>query len=159
MRVWSVLAVVLLAFPVAGVGCRFVEPRTTMPAIAMLDSADWMVRKKAAIALAEGMGPPDEALRPLYRAIFKEQNPEAYGQMLIAMGASGIAEARSLIDARINDPDADMQQSARTALKRWLVRNSVMAEDEELPPPPNRLYGPLPLPPDAPGAKPQPWLH
>src|SRR5438034_8655435 len=137
MRIWTILAAMPLFLACAGVNCRLAEPRTTMPAIAMLDSADWVVRQGAAVALAEGVGPPVEAVPPLYRAMFKERNPQVYGAMLIAIGASGISEAKPLIDARINDPDQDMQQQARTALRRWLVRNSLMGEDEELPPPPH----------------------
>jgi len=159
MRIWSVLVAMSLALSCAGVGCRLVQSRRTMPAIAMLDSADWMVRQRAAVALAEGAGPPAEAVPPLYRAMFKERNPQVYGAMLIAIGASGIAEARPLIDARINDPDGDMQQWARTALKRWLVANSLMDPQEELPPPPHRLYGPATPPPDSPASKPTPGLE
>src|SRR5262249_4788884 len=129
MRIWSLLAAVCLALPCAGLGCRLIQPRQPMPAVIMLNSADWEVRYRAAVALAEGVGPPTEAVPPLYRAMFKERNPQVYGAMLIALGASGISEARPLIDARINDPDADMQQSARTALRRWLVRNLLLGED------------------------------
>jgi len=110
--------------------------------------------------LTEGEGPPVEAVPRLWRALGKEQNPEAYGAMLVALGASGIAEVRPLIDARLNDPDGDTQRFARAALKRWLVRNMLMSEDEALPPPPHRLYAPPEaLPPGAPGAKAFPGLN
>jgi hypothetical protein len=158
MRLRSALAALCLMLPIVGGGCHPAEVRSAGPAIAMLDSADWTARRKAADSLAQGEGPPTEAVRPLYAALRREQNPKAYGAMLIALGASGIAEARPLIDARVNDPDGDMQQWARAALKRWLVRNSLMGEEDALPPPPHRLYGPSSPPPGAPGAQPTPGL-
>lgn len=129
-------------------------------AMRLLGSSDAGERRRGAEELARGDGPPAEAVPALYAAIREEQSPKVYGALLVALGSAGIAEARPLIDARIDDPDSDARGYAREALRRWLVRNMLLSEGEELPPPPHRLYGPTSaLPPGAPGAKPTPELR
>jgi hypothetical protein len=161
MRRRSVLAPLsLAALLAASPGCSSSPPpRSAGAMVAQLASADWQARQKAAEELGQGEGPPASAVPALYAALRKEQDARVQGALLVAFGASGAAEAKPLIDARIADPDADAQGHARRALKKWLVRNMLMTDDEELPPPPHRFYGQVQLPPGAPGSKPTPGLE
>jgi hypothetical protein len=132
------------------------EAKSPVDAIQKLQSADWEERRHAADELRDDNGPAPQALPYLLAAIQHEQNPKAFGAMMITLGKSGIAEARGIIDPRVNDPDEDMRRWARRALAMWLKRNGLLAEDDELPPPPHPLYQwppPMPLPPNAPAAQ------
>lgn len=154
------LAVVVLALSLASACTHAREPAVPPSTLAALQSTDWQERRKAADDLAKDDGPAPEAVVPLYRALKKEQNGEVYGAMLVALGHAGIAEIRPIIDARVNDPDHDMQRWARAALKAWLVRNGLFGPEQELPAPPNPVYSPpSALPSSAPGAHPWPGLE
>lgn len=149
-----VLALILVGLSLSGCRREAREPQQPTDLISMLQSPVWQERRAAAIQLRDDDGPPPEVFPHLYAAIQTEQNPYAYDALLVTLGASGAAEAKPLIDARINDPDEDVRKSAQAALKLWLVRNSLMSEDEELPPPPHPFYGPVQVPPGAPASRP-----
>src|SRR5262245_51179571 len=95
-------AFVLICAALSAPACQR-EPRTQADAIGMLRSPDANERKDAANKLRKRDPMPPEAVPHLFAAIQVEQNPEAYDAMLLALGASGAAEAKPLIDARIND--------------------------------------------------------
>jgi len=130
------------------VGCR--EPRTTNEVVADLRNPDPDKRQNAADDLRTDQGVPAEAIPHLLQAIQTEQNPKAYGAMLITLGRSGVAEAKPLIDARIPDMDRDMRRWVSRALKYWLIANKQLPPDPQLPD--GWPYGqpgfPPPLPPD-----------
>jgi hypothetical protein len=146
--------VVALAF--ASIGChRGRHAKSPAEMVANLRSPEWETRRHAADQLRDDGGPIPEALPALYDAMMHEHNLKAYGAMLITLGASGIAEARPLIDARMSDPSEDMRRWAKRALNLWLVRNGLMSENDDMPPLGDPLYGPPPpLPPTAPGSHP-----
>src|SRR5262249_60607218 len=97
--------------------------KSPVDAIRNLQSADREDRRHAADELRDDNGPPPEAIPYLLAAIQHEQNPKAFGAMMITLGKSGIVEARSIIDPRVNDPDEDMRRWARRALKQWRGRH------------------------------------
>lgn len=136
------------------------DAKSPAEAAAALNSPDWERRRHAADELFDTVKgpegpPPIEAVQALLAAVQKEQEPHVVGALLIALGASGVPEARSFIDPRIADPTEDMRRWSTRALKYWLVRNHLLAKGAELPPPPGPLYGPPPqLPPDVPGSHP-----
>jgi hypothetical protein len=129
------------------------EARTPVHWIGKLRSAEWEERRKAAVELRKDGGPLPEATHQLLWSIQYEQNPEVCGEMLITLGASGAAEAKPIIDARIQGPDEDVRKAAKRALKEWLVRNSLMGQRDDLPPPPHAFYGPVHVPPGAPASR------
>lgn len=155
-RPTALVAALVGVLTLASVGCRRGEhAKTPAEMVANLRSPEWETRRHAADQLRDDGGPAPEALPALYAAMAHEQHPKAYGAMLITLGASGIPEARPLIDARLNDPSADMRRWSKRALNQWLVRNGLLSEDDDMPPPGHPLYGPPPpLPPSAPGSHP-----
>jgi hypothetical protein len=127
--------------------------------IGKLRSSEWQERRKAAVELRKDGGPPPEAVHQLLLSIQYEQNPKVQGEMLITLGASGAAEAKPCIDARIHYPDEDVRKQAKRALKEWLVQNSLMGTRDDLPPEPHPFYGPVHVPPGAPGSRPLPPVY
>jgi hypothetical protein len=91
--------------------------------VAMLKSADPDERRDAAHDLRADGGPTPEATRALLEAIQTETDERTYGEMLIALGASGAPEAEPLICAKIYAPDERSRNIAKRALKLYLPRN------------------------------------
>ena len=124
-------------------------------ATANLVSRDPEVRKAAADDLRDA-GPVPLAIPHLIEAANREQHPEPYGAIMIALGASGISKARAFIEPCLVAKNARMRRWAEHALELWLVRNGVLKEGAGLP----DLHAPvyhwpenLRLPPGAPGGR------
>jgi hypothetical protein len=159
VRLSTFVAVTFLASTPFALGCHRSPPRSPAEEVGLLGNPDWKERRSAADGLRDHGGPPAEALPALYAALQAEQSPKVLGAILITLGASGIPEVRPFIDARVNDPDEDMRRWARRALKYWLVKNQLLGEEQELPPPPGPLYGPpAALAPGVPGSHPTPGI-
>ena len=112
------------------------------------------VRRATAIDMRDNIPLPPHIVAMLIEAAEIETDRKAYIDMLKTLGASGVMEARPLIDRHILSKDNFMRRHSRKALKLWLVANRLMGQDADLPPPPHPYYGPTPhLPPDAPASR------
>jgi hypothetical protein len=117
-----------------------------------LQSSDEEARASAAKKLRYEAPPPIEAVGPLLAAAEVEDDMDALCEMLITLGESGMTEALGLLQTHAQSPVDDVRTKARRGLKRWLVRNRILAEHHQLPDPPHPFYlAPPRMPPDRPG--------
>ena len=115
------------------------------------DSAS--TRRKTAMRMRDKIPLAPHLVAQLITAAEVEGDRKAYVEMLLTLGQTGAMEARPLIDRHILSVDKWLRKHARRALREWLVANRLLHEDDDLPEPPHRLYGPPPvLPPTAPAA-------
>lgn len=132
--------VAVVALACATWGCR--EPRTTSELVAELRNPDPGARQSAADDLRQGNDcldagappcVPPEAIPPLLEIISAEQDPKAYGAMLITLGKSGVPEAKPIIDARLPDPDPNMRRWAARALRYYMIKTGEVPRDYAFP--------------------------
>jgi hypothetical protein len=112
--------------------------------VANLSSPEASERDDAASELAELDRPPAFAVPALLAAARREPVVDVLGELLIALGKSGVMEALGLIQTHALSPIEDVRDLGREALKLWLVRNRVLTEDDDLPEPPHPFYEPPP---------------
>ena len=136
--------------------------------VARLSSDDPSDRRSAADALRANGGPPQEAVPYLFQAISHERDAGAYGAMMITLGASGVPQAKPLIEANLRSSSASIRRWAGTAMDYWVARNggrprrggvyiyvSLPRHHKPAPPPEQHPEQPQPPPPPLP-AGPQP---
>ncbi|MEO8800764.1 MAG: hypothetical protein ABI551_22935 [Polyangiaceae bacterium] len=90
-----------------------------------LESPDPRVRRSSADDLRDGPVPA-EAIPRLYAAMAKEHDAEAYGAMLITLGASGDLAAKPYVCGDAGGKGIDDERIARWqshALTAWLHKN------------------------------------
>ena len=117
-------ALLLLLAIVCAAGCR-TKFGTADEAIVALQDEDFKQRVRAADYLRKTGAVPKEAIQPLLEAIENEENPNAYGAMLITLGASGAPEARPLICEKMRTGDNQMRRWATGAAFQWAQRNGL----------------------------------
>ena len=76
-------------------------------------------RKDAAEKLREDGGPPPDAVPHLLKAVARETDDDAKEQMLITLGASGVPDARPILEANLNDKDKGVRKGAEKGLELW----------------------------------------
>lgn len=161
MRISSL--VLLLAFTGCAAlssGCR--SPKTPSESMSLLQSPDPDERQDAAKDLMDDGGPPREAVPALIQALQREQDPDTYGVLLVALGKSGAPEARPYLEVNINNQNKHVRKSAEKALELWARKNpnGVPVPPPAMPaPPPDAPAGgapPPPPPPPPPPAAPPP---
>jgi hypothetical protein len=115
---WMVCAIPLL---VALSGCK---RRDSGDAVGGLRSPNPEVRMEAARDLegqaADGALPP-HAIQALLQSAQTETDPRTKGAVMIALGHSGVAEAKPLLDQYVQTSDPDQRRWAVRALKKWVV--------------------------------------
>lgn len=109
-------------------GCR----SSFEAAVAQLHSLDPEARRDAADDLRDA-GPIPAAVPLLLSAARWETDHDAYGAMMIALGASGDAQARPFIEPCLSAADDYLRKWAERALQLWLVGNGVLEPREDLP--------------------------
>ncbi|MEO7109218.1 MAG: hypothetical protein ABI183_02170, partial [Polyangiaceae bacterium] len=139
------------------------HPKTPAELESGLESADPSVRRTSADDLRDGGRVPSGALPKLYAAIDKEHDPEAYGAMVITLGASGDAGARSYVCGKLGGEGIDDPRVSRwrgTAQTAWLRKNPdqggcSMSMIQEVP----RSQGPQATKPKPVAPKATMWSH
>jgi hypothetical protein len=136
-------------------GCRRDRAESPGEWIAMLQSPDADERRKAADELMDDGGPGPEAVPYLIAALQREQDPKAYGMMLLALGKSGAPEALPYLDANMNNPNKHVRERAEKGMAAWSRRNpnGIAAPPPGYPPPPGAYPPPAGTPPAAPPGK------
>lgn len=125
------------------------EPKTVDQLVAELRAPEAKMRRRAADGLGREEVDP-RAIQPLLEAIAVEKDKSTYGAMLIALGRSGVPEAKAIVDARLPDPDRDMRRWAGRALKYWMLKTGQLPRDYDFPD--NWPYGQPGYPPLLPGS-------
>jgi hypothetical protein len=126
------------------------ENATLDDLIAALRATDAKERAHAAVQIRDG-GTDLRAVVPLIKAAKYEPDHGALIEMLLALGESGVVEALGVIQLHAQSPANDLRIHARHALERWLRKNRVIDEEEEVPEPPHPFYARPPrFPPDRP---------
>jgi hypothetical protein len=138
-------------------GCG--RSKTPHDAMSLLQSPDPDERKDAAKDLMDDDGPPPDAVPALITALQREQDPDTYGVILVALGKSGAPEAKPYLETNINNQNKSVRRSAEKALELWARKNpnGVPMPPPGAPPPPpaDPANGPPP-PPPPPAAPPPP---
>lgn len=152
----------LVACGALSIGCRRSAPPRDA-AQTLLHSPDPDARKDAAHDLADDEGPTPDLVPALITALEREQDPDVYSAILIALGKSGAPEAKPYLEVNINNKNKGVRRNAEKALALWSRRNPngvppasvpvMPPSDGAMPPPPP---GAPPLPPPPPPPPPPP---
>ena len=139
MRVLPLLALLCaVSVPAAASGCKrdhfnhpVAPPGANGGYIAYgLGAEDADKRKDAAEDLREDDGPPPDAVPHLIAALQREQDKDAYAEMLITLGASGSPDARPLLETNLQNPVEDIREAAEKGFKLWSKRTGQAAPQQ-----------------------------
>ncbi|MEO8875801.1 MAG: hypothetical protein ABI461_09460 [Polyangiaceae bacterium] len=102
-----------------GMGCA----QATADAIPRLRNSWSLNRRNTADAIRHNGGPWEAAVPALLDAVSRENDPQALGAELIALGASGSRDAAAPICLYLRSASPDIKRWARKAFYLWLPQN------------------------------------
>jgi HEAT repeat protein len=76
-------------------------------------------RKDAAEDLRDDGGPPPAAVPHLFTALQREPDDDARKQILITLGASGVPDARRVLESYLRHPNDETREGAEKGLELW----------------------------------------